>query len=258
MGTKKKTKLPDSTFERIISNKVFHELEYPDKMLDDISEKLKENGFLCISDMFSTKDRSRIEPGCQLPAYSTEEVIRIANRHEFYLTRMTHPESYFQNTLIFKKSKTPIENIKRKNTAEELLLEMFGENIVASDSSRTIAIADSLLRNSGTLNHKIEYFINGFGYDWINDRMYQNAINVFKANVKLFPKSGNVYESLGEGYFYNREYSLALINYQKSLEIDPDNIIRGKELQKIEEIKKIIEAGNSQSLPKDKHQGLGK
>ena len=42
-------------------------------------------------------------------------------------------------------------------------------------------------------------------------------------NVKLYPKSSNVYDSLGEAYMKNGDKELAIENYKKSLELAPNN-----------------------------------
>ena len=42
-------------------------------------------------------------------------------------------------------------------------------------------------------------------------------------NVEGYPKSGNVYDSLGEAYLDDGNKPLAIANYQKSLELNPKN-----------------------------------
>ena len=45
------------------------------------------------------------------------------------------------------------------------------------------------------------------------------AIKVFKENVKRFPASSNVYDSLGEAYEYDGQLTEAEKNYAKAVEI---------------------------------------
>jgi len=68
-----------------------------------------------------------------------------------------------------------------------------------------------------------EYDLNSGGYRLLNQNKTDEAIEVFKLNVKLYPKSSNVYDSLGESYMKNGDKELAIQNYQKSLELDPKN-----------------------------------
>ena len=48
------------------------------------------------------------------------------------------------------------------------------------------------------------------------------SIPVFQANVKLFPKEANPYDSLAEAYLKDGQKDKALAYYKKALEIDPD------------------------------------
>jgi len=49
------------------------------------------------------------------------------------------------------------------------------------------------------------------------------AIAVLEDNVKHFPQSGNVYDSLGEAQYVAGDRARAAQNYKKSLELDPKN-----------------------------------
>jgi cytochrome c-type biogenesis protein CcmH/NrfG len=57
----------------------------------------------------------------------------------------------------------------------------------------------------------------------MNKKRLADAVAVFEYNTKLFPKSGNVFDSLGEAYYNQGNKSLALLNYKKSLQLDPAN-----------------------------------
>ena len=47
------------------------------------------------------------------------------------------------------------------------------------------------------------------------------AINVFKFNVKLYPDSWDVYDSLGEAYAKAGKKKLAIENYQRAHQLNP-------------------------------------
>jgi tetratricopeptide (TPR) repeat protein len=78
--------------------------------------------------------------------------------------------------------------------------------------------------------------MNRLGYDLLyGTRQPQDAIAVFQLNVEDFPESFNVYDSLGEAYTVNGDKELAIKNYQKSIELNP-NITNGVEtLKKLQE-----------------------
>ena len=56
-----------------------------------------------------------------------------------------------------------------------------------------------------------------------NPKNKEQGYNVFLLALHLYPKSANLYDSLAEAYFYNKDYSNAILNYKKSLELNPKN-----------------------------------
>jgi len=65
--------------------------------------------------------------------------------------------------------------------------------------------------------------LNNLGYQLIRANKFKEAIRVFQINVEAFPKSGNTYDSLAEGYMDDGDKALAIANYQKSLQLNPKN-----------------------------------
>ena len=63
----------------------------------------------------------------------------------------------------------------------------------------------------------------------------KDAIEIFKLNVEEFPESFNVYDSLGEAYMADGNTKLAIKNYEKSVEMNPDNENGKKMLKKLKE-----------------------
>ncbi|MFT5303076.1 MAG: CubicO group peptidase (beta-lactamase class C family) [Mariniblastus sp.] len=68
-----------------------------------------------------------------------------------------------------------------------------------------------------------EEFLNQIGYGLLGDEKIKDAIEIFKLNVEMFPESSNAYDSLGEAYLAANDKELALVNYQKSVELNPEN-----------------------------------
>lgn len=71
--------------------------------------------------------------------------------------------------------------------------------------------------------HDIEATLNNTGYNLVRAKQYKDAIEVFKLNVKLFPKSSNTYDSLGESYALAGNKALAIQNYETSIKLNPQN-----------------------------------
>jgi len=61
------------------------------------------------------------------------------------------------------------------------------------------------------------------GHTLLESGKTMDAIEVFKANVRYYPKSADVYASLGDAYMRSGQRQLALENYEKSLALSPEN-----------------------------------
>ena len=63
-----------------------------------------------------------------------------------------------------------------------------------------------------------EFLLNRLGYEYLGKADYENAIDVFKTNVELYPNSDNVYDSLGEAYEKSGKLKLAVASYKIAVE----------------------------------------
>lgn len=64
-----------------------------------------------------------------------------------------------------------------------------------------------------------ENVINALGYIYLQNNEQDRAIEVFLENVRRYPKSPNVYDSLGEAYENKKKNKLARENYQKAYDL---------------------------------------
>lgn len=74
-----------------------------------------------------------------------------------------------------------------------------------------------------------EWRIRSLGLSYLNQKKFKESIGLFKLIAKEFPKSSQPYSDLGDAYLKAGNRKLAIINYQKVLELDPGN----KKIQKI-------------------------
>jgi tetratricopeptide (TPR) repeat protein len=65
--------------------------------------------------------------------------------------------------------------------------------------------------------------LNTLGYQLLARDLVDEAIAVFELNVEAYPDAFNTYDSLGEGYMTAGNNELAVANYERSLELNPDN-----------------------------------
>jgi CubicO group peptidase (beta-lactamase class C family)/predicted transcriptional regulator YdeE len=78
-----------------------------------------------------------------------------------------------------------------------------------------------------------EFTLNALGYYLLFSGMDSDAVQVFQKNVEEYPKSSNVYDSLGEAYMKVGQKDLAIQNYEKSLQLNPKNDNAVEQLKKL-------------------------
>jgi CubicO group peptidase (beta-lactamase class C family) len=76
--------------------------------------------------------------------------------------------------------------------------------------------------------------LNTLGYQLLGMDKTKDAIEILKLNVEMFPKAFNPYDSLGEAYLKDGNKELALANYKKSVELNPENAGGVAAINKIE------------------------
>ncbi|WP_267402503.1 MULTISPECIES: serine hydrolase [unclassified Chryseobacterium] len=80
--------------------------------------------------------------------------------------------------------------------------------------------------NSGELNK--------LGYELLRLGKSNESIIIFKLATQEFPKDANVFDSLGEAYYTNKQYDLALESYKKAISLGGTNGNAEKMIEKIE------------------------
>lgn len=102
--------------------------------------------------------------------------------------------------------------------AEEL------DAIIAEEGTETAVVRYHAARATDPGGYRLgERELNRLGYDLLREDRFEEAIAVFELNVEAFPESANVYDSLGEAYMEAGEREKAVVNYRRSLAIDPGN-----------------------------------
>lgn len=74
----------------------------------------------------------------------------------------------------------------------------------------------------------------GTGYIHNYKKNNENERKGFKLATKEFPKDANLFDSLGEAYFTNKQYDLALESYKKAISLGGTNGNAEKMIDKIE------------------------
>jgi hypothetical protein len=113
---------------------------------------------------------------------------------------------------LFPANSKGIEHYKKYNNPEHptlLLEELIGDQVVTEQE---------------LVDQGFNTIINQLGYEWLDEiKNTDGAIRVFKYGLQLMPNNAALYGNLGEAYFVNKEWDNAIINYGKSLSLDPHN-----------------------------------
>lgn len=77
--------------------------------------------------------------------------------------------------------------------------------------------------------------LNTLGYYYIKKGEFDRARAILKLNIEMYPESPNTYDSYAEACMLGGDYDEAIENYNRSLELDPDNINAVEMLKEIDE-----------------------
>ena len=72
------------------------------------------------------------------------------------------------------------------------------------------------------------------GYALLGHDLVDAAIQVFTANTERYPDSWNTWDSLGEACYVKGDRQKAAEYYEKSVELNPDNVNGKKMLEELE------------------------
>ena len=68
-----------------------------------------------------------------------------------------------------------------------------------------------------------EGLLNSLGYSLMAQERFEEAISMFALNVQEYPDSFNPYDSLAEAYMRHGDVERAIDNYERSVQLNPDN-----------------------------------
>jgi CubicO group peptidase (beta-lactamase class C family) len=118
-----------------------------------------------------------------------------------------------------------ILNGKPYKKPKKSILKAMDDKIKEMNIVQLIAFYDNLkAKYPSDYNFDDDSELNSVGYSLMGNKRIDDAIEIFKLNVKLFPQTGNMYDSLGEAYLSKGDKINALINYKKTYELDPKNM----------------------------------
>ncbi|WP_074407774.1 serine hydrolase [Aquimarina megaterium] len=105
-------------------------------------------------------------------------------------------------------------NIDKKEPVEFLL---------EGDFDKALNAYRALKEHAPTYLTVTQNYLNDLGYDFFHEDRMKLSQDVFKVNMMLYPDSYKVYDSYAEACMKTGETDLAILNYTKSLELNPQN-----------------------------------
>ena len=110
------------------------------------------------------------------------------------------------------------KNVRQQSIAQPLARTIREQNIEAA-----VKQYYDLKKNQPATYDFAEDELNTFGYVLLAQKKVKEAIEILKLNVEAYPQGFNTYDSLGEAYMIDGQRDLAIKNYKKSLELNPQN-----------------------------------
>ena len=74
--------------------------------------------------------------------------------------------------------------------------------------------------------------VNNFGYNFMGKNLFEKAYDFFQLNITNYPKSSNVYDSMGDWYVTEKDNKKAMEYFEKALTLENNPDTR-KNLEKL-------------------------
>jgi len=87
-----------------------------------------------------------------------------------------------------------------------------------------VAEADKIMKDALAIATNTE--LNAYGYRLLGEEKHAKAIEIFILNTKRSPKDPNTFDSLGEAYFTAGDKKNAIVNFKKSLSMNPPENVK--------------------------------
>jgi CubicO group peptidase (beta-lactamase class C family) len=115
------------------------------------------------------------------------------------------------------------------------IAEVVEKTIAESGIEAAVALYRDLKVKSAATYNFAEPELNVLGYRLMQTGKIKEALEIFKLNVEAYPQGFNTYDSLAEAYMNMNQRDLAITNFKKSLELNPQNTNAAEMLKKLEQ-----------------------
>lgn len=112
-----------------------------------------------------------------------------------------------------------VQNKKRTNGKRTVAIVLAGLLIFFC----TVFIVFFFRHNQNSYQHYMD-----LGNRYLSELKYSEAVNAFTKAIDIEPKRSQAYEGRADAYSYMQEYDLAIVDYERAIELAPDH---GEEIQ---------------------------
>jgi len=133
------------------------------------------------------------------------------------------PDVYVEATSSdYAAKRDPVLEAALKHATGPTLADLLSRPAARADTIELRRLVDAYRTDPQNRYRDIEADINVAGYRLLRGADVEGAIAVFRINVALFPRSGNVYDSLGEALERANRKDQAIAAYRRALSLNPN------------------------------------
>jgi tetratricopeptide (TPR) repeat protein len=125
----------------------------------------------------------------------------------------------------------------QNKTNYDQALKWIDQAITINNSFTTLSTKSNILKAMGKTEDADKMFndavaisteneLNLYGYQLMGNGQIDKAIEMLTLNTKRFPKSANCFDSLGEAFVTKGDKKNAILNFKKSLSMNPPDNVR--------------------------------
>jgi tetratricopeptide (TPR) repeat protein len=139
----------------------------------------------------------------------------------------------------YRTNRDPVLDAVLDFSENDIILDPFAflkELFMAKKLAELEAEANKIVQDPKYRYVNLEDPINRAGYDLMRDKQLESALYVFQLNAKLYPKSANAWDSLGEGHWKSGDPEKAIECYNKAISLDPNGSIGANSREMLRQI----------------------
>jgi ubiquinone/menaquinone biosynthesis C-methylase UbiE len=208
--------LPEKSLDMAVMVLVYHMIEKPDLLLENIKRSLKPGATLMIIDPVDAEidrefgiDRSKPD----VKTLTIRERIAISAKNSGY--QLTKVDTTLSSDIIF--TLKPVQGLVKIPAGATLVSMILNNNIKTTRREFERMKKDTLRYDLSEIEFRKA------GYEFIGSRSYPEAVAVLEMGIELYPESAMLYAEMGEAYLMQGDKEKSLESWKHAAALDPEN-----------------------------------